>query len=69
MEPNDLPIVCLPTDLSGEEAARLIDFLYQITAGLERLYLGQLMQLRQPSLPPSDETYSETDPPTRDPPF
>lgn len=65
MEPNDLPIVCLPTDLSGEEAARLIDFLYQITAGLERLYLGQLMQLRQPPISPLDANYS----PTRDPPF
>ncbi len=66
MEPNDLPIVCLPTDLSGAEAARLIDFLNQITEGLERLYLGQLMQRRErPKPPPLDTTY----PPTCDPPF
>ena len=28
MEPNDLPIVCLPLELSGDAAEKLIDFLY-----------------------------------------
>jgi hypothetical protein len=63
MEPNDLPIVCLPTELSGEDAARLIDFLYQIAEGLERLYLGEL-RLQRPLTPPSDPANSApTDPP------
>jgi hypothetical protein len=31
MEPNDLPIVCLPLELSGDAAEKLIDFLYQLT--------------------------------------
>ena len=38
MEPNDLPIVCLPMDLSDESAASLIEFLYQLTEALERHY-------------------------------
>ena len=38
MEPNDLPIVCLPLELSGDDAAALIDFLYQLIEVLERHY-------------------------------
>jgi hypothetical protein len=55
MEPNDLPIVCLPLGLSGEDAETLIDFLYQLTEALERHYGGLLInrvhQL-EPSCPP-----------------
>jgi hypothetical protein len=40
MEPNDLPILCLPMDLSDESAASLIEFLYQLTEALERHYAG-----------------------------
>ena len=36
MEPNDLPIVCLPLELSGDAAEKLIDFLYQLIEALER---------------------------------
>ena len=43
MEPNDLPMVCLPMDLSDESAASLIEFLYQLTEALERHYAGQLL--------------------------
>jgi hypothetical protein len=63
MERNDLPIVCLPTELSGEDAARLIDFLYEIAEDLERLYLGEL-RLRRPLTPLADRPDSQpTDPP------
>jgi len=64
MEPNDLPIVCLPLGLSGEDAETLIDFLYQLTEALERHYGGLLInrvhQLEpsctpQPPSSPSDD--------------
>ncbi|MGH8299630.1 MAG: hypothetical protein ACRES6_10160 [Steroidobacteraceae bacterium] len=55
MEPNDLPIVCLPLQLTGHDAAELIDFLYQLIEALERHYGGLLInrahELR-PSCPP-----------------
>lgn len=64
MEPNDLPIVCLPRDLSDESAASLIEFLYQLTEALERHYAGQFLRhahrYEPESLPPDSLT---TDPP------
>jgi hypothetical protein len=67
MEPNDLPIVCLPLELTGHDAAALIDFLYQLIEALERHYGGLLINRAhqlEPSCPP--ETAST---PTDDPPF
>lgn len=68
MEPNDLPIVCLPLELSDEAVVALLDFLYSITSALERHYTGQLLrhehEHRSPSSPP-DSTRG----PTNDPPF
>lgn len=65
MQPNDLPIVCLPLELSGDAAEKLIDFLYQLTEALERHYGGLLINRAhhlepssptQPANPPSDGT-------------
>jgi len=57
MQPNDLPIVCLPLELSGDAAEKLIDFLYQLTEALERHYCGLLInrahQLERSCPPPS----------------
>ena len=47
MEPNDLPIVVLPLELSDDSAAILIDFLGDLTAALERHYAGQLLRRAQ----------------------
>lgn len=68
MQPNDLPIVCLPLDLSDESAARLIEFLYELGDALERHYAAQLMRYtRMRSTPsPAPDT---TDTQTVDPPF
>ncbi len=70
MEPNDLPIVCLPLELSGDAAEKLIDFLYQLTEALERHYGGLLInrvhQL-EPSCPPPPPP--PPGPATDDPPF
>ena len=67
MQPNDLPIVCLPMDLSDDGAAKLIEFLYALTEALETHYAGQLIRYahRHEPAPPPDA--SETDQP--DPPF
>jgi hypothetical protein len=67
MQPNDLPIVCLPLELSDEAAAQLLDFLYQLTEALERHYAAQLLRYAhqhcpEPSSPqPADS--SQNDPP------
>lgn len=38
LQPNDLPLVCLPLDLPPEAAAELIAFLQELTEALERHY-------------------------------
>jgi hypothetical protein len=55
MQPNDLPLVCLPLELSDDAAATLIDFLHELIESLERHYAGQLIRrnhLLNPSSPP-----------------
>ena len=47
MEPNDLPIVVLPLELSDDSAANLIDFLHDLTVALQRHYAGQLLRRQQ----------------------
>jgi hypothetical protein len=42
LQPNDLPLVCLPVDLSDEAAAKLVEFLHELSAALERHYGAQL---------------------------
>jgi hypothetical protein len=68
MEPNDLPIVVLPLDLSDDSAAILIDFLHDLTAALERHYAGQLLRrqqspTRRPRSPDQSAATTDTDPP------
>lgn len=41
-EPNDLPVVGIPTDLSDEAAAQLLEFLHELSAAIERHYYAQL---------------------------
>jgi hypothetical protein len=65
MHPNDLPIVCLPLELSDQSAAKLIEFLYELADALERHYEGQLMRYtRERSATPS-----AADTPSHDLPF
>ena len=64
MEPNDLPIVCLPLELSDEAAATLINFLYTLTEALERHYTGQLLRYHHQHHP----TPSPPEPPSAEPP-
>lgn len=42
LKPNDLPLVCVPLDLSDEAAATLVEFLHELTETIERHYGAQL---------------------------
>jgi hypothetical protein len=42
LQPNDLPLVCLPVELTDEAAAKLVEFLHELTEALERHYFAQL---------------------------
>ena len=66
MKPNDMPLVCLPLELCDDDAATLIEFLYDLTEALERHYDGQLLR-RQHRRPDSSPIPPHTDP--ADPPF
>lgn len=57
LQPNDLPLICLPTELSDESAASLVEFLHELTDALERHYFAQLRR-----------HYSATDTSRSDPP-
>ena len=42
LQPNDLPLVCLPLELPPEAAAELLAFLHELTEALERHYGAEL---------------------------
>jgi hypothetical protein len=67
LQPNDLPLMCLPTDLSDEAATKLVEFLQELTEALERHYCAQLRRYYDPT----DISQRDLDPvPTlTDPPF
>ena len=65
MKPNDLPLLCLPMDLSDEAVAKLLEFLYELTECLESHYAGQLLRYAHRYEPES----SPPDTQTNDPPF
>ena len=65
LKPNDLPLVCLPIDLSDEAAAALVEFLHELGEAFERHYAAQLM--RDFHDRPTDIALYHVDP--TDPPF
>ena len=69
MEPNDLPIVCIPLDLPDQAAASLVEFFHDLSQALERHYFSQLhrhYQARRPENRDPDYPAVGADP---DPPF
>jgi hypothetical protein len=42
LQPNDLPLLCLPLGLPAEAVAELIDFLHEFAEALERHYGAEL---------------------------
>jgi hypothetical protein len=70
MEPNDLPIVCIPLGLPAEAAAELLRFLTHLTETIERHYFAELSQLaHERSAQNRDPDSSPCDGPESDPPF
>jgi len=69
LKPNDLPLICLPVDLSDEAAAQLIEFLREFTDALESHYYAQLRRYYQSTCHDQQDidTNDHTDP--ADPPF
>ena len=63
LTPNDLPLVCLPVDLSDEAAAKLVEFLHELTEAIERHYGAQLKRyysatdIAQHDLDPTDPPF------------
>lgn len=47
LEPNDLPLICIPIDLDDRAATELVEFFRQISTALERHYCGQLLRYQQ----------------------
>ena len=69
MEPNDLPIVCIPLELPAEAAAELLEFLRNLTETLERHYFGQLHRLAQAQRAQSRDPDYPFERPESDPPI
>ena len=69
MEPNDLPIVCIPLELPDEAAAELLEFLRNLTETLERHYFGQLHRLAQARQAQNRDPDTPSDRSESDPPF
>ncbi|MBX9794132.1 MAG: hypothetical protein K2Y02_07550 [Burkholderiaceae bacterium] len=69
LQPNDLPLLCLPIDLSDEAAAKLVEFLHELTQALERHYFAQLRRhysapdISRPAPPDLDIAPESSDPP------
>lgn len=70
MQPNDLPIVCIPLELTAEAAAELLQFLTHLTETIERHYFGELHRLPQDRRAQNrDPDYPPFERPESDPPF
>jgi hypothetical protein len=69
LKPNDLPIICLPVDLSDEAAAKLIEFLREFTEALESHYYAQITRYYRSTRHDRQDLHANerTDP--ADPPF
>jgi hypothetical protein len=66
MKPNDMPLVCLPLGLCDDDAATLLQFLYDLTEALERHYAAELMRREHQDRSSTTETpFADTE----DPPF
>jgi Rps23 Pro-64 3,4-dihydroxylase Tpa1-like proline 4-hydroxylase len=63
MKPNDLPLVCLPLGLCDDDAATLLQFLYDLTEALESHYGGELRRRNhQQRICRDDRSFAQPDP-------
>lgn len=67
MQPNRLPIVCMPPNLSDETVATLLDCLYAITSAIEQQYAVEIVRYennhRAPPEQPDPSEIAQHDPP------
>lgn len=54
LKPNDLPLMCLPVDLSEEAAAQIAEFLTQLALTFENTHYSQIRRHYETQRPPSD---------------
>ena len=57
------PLVALPTELSDESAAKLLEFLYELARVLENHYAAQLRRYYQASDERQCDLWPDNDPP------
>lgn len=62
LEPNDLPLVCLPLNLPPDAAAELIEFLQQLTEALERHY-ATVLKHHYAAIANAEQRSVDADPP------
>jgi hypothetical protein len=67
VQPNDLPLVCLPIGLSDEAAAQVLEFLHEFTEAFEQHYAGQLHRYYHAT--EQRQAVRSAAPPLTDPPF
>jgi len=60
---NYPPVVQLPTELSDEAAAHLIEFLYDLARELESFYAAQLHRYYHPRDHRQIDIFDQSDPP------
>jgi len=57
------PLVTLPTDLSDEAAAKLLEFLYELVRVLENHYAAQIKRYSLPGDVRQPDLWDDQDPP------
>ena len=69
LKPNDLPLICLPVDLSDEAAATLLEFLQEFTEALESQYYAQITRYYRSTRQDQQDLYTSHPSDSSDPPF
>lgn len=69
LKPNDLPLICLPVDLSDKAAAKLLEFLQEITEALESQYYVQITRYYRSTRHDQQDTDTNDHTDLADPPF
>lgn len=69
LKPSDLPLICLPVELSDEAAAKLLEFLQELTEAIESHYYAQLTRYYRATDHPQQDLHTSDPPDPTDPPF
>jgi len=69
LKPNDLPLICLPVGLSDEAAAKLLEFLQELTEALESQYYAQITRYYRSTCQDQQDLYTCDPQASTDPPF